>query len=115
MPLSEYWTRHAYRDGSHGMRPIPTALVSTSVVPRGPERARLSTIGAIGYGDRSRSVAAQEPGQADEPQEAEEAPVVEASSALGLGIIGFQCRAADPGAAAVVAVAIGHTAPSCSP
>jgi hypothetical protein len=36
---------------------------------------RLSTIGSIGHRDRSPSVAAQETGQADEPQEAEEAPV----------------------------------------
>ena len=46
---------------------------------------RLSTIGAIGHRDRSRFVAAQEPGQADEPQEAEEAPVVEVIVIPGLG------------------------------
>jgi hypothetical protein len=36
---------------------------------------RLSTIGSIGHRDRARFVAAQETSQADEPQEAEEAPV----------------------------------------
>jgi hypothetical protein len=44
----------------------------------------LSTIRSIGHRDRSRSVAAQETGQADEPQEAEEAPVVKVIVIPGL-------------------------------
>jgi hypothetical protein len=43
---------------------------------------RLSTIGSIGHRDRSRVIAAQETSQADEPQEAEEAPLPESSSSL---------------------------------
>ena len=35
---------------------------------------RLSTIGSIGHRDRARFISAQETRQADEPQEAEEAP-----------------------------------------
>ena len=44
--------------------------------------ARLWTIGTIGHRDRAPSVAAQETGQADEPQEAEEAPFAGVSSSL---------------------------------
>jgi hypothetical protein len=47
--------------------------------------ARLSTLGSIGHRDRSRFVAAQEPGQADEPQEAEEAPLAGVIVIPGLG------------------------------
>ena len=46
---------------------------------------RLSTIGSIGHRDRSPSVAAQETGQADEPQEAEEAPIAGIVVTPGLG------------------------------
>ena len=46
--------------------------------------ARLSTLGSIGHRDRSRCIAAQEASQADEPQEAEEAPVVEVIVIPGL-------------------------------
>jgi hypothetical protein len=47
--------------------------------------ARLSTIGSIGHCNRSRFVPAQETSQADEPQEAEEAPVAGIVVIPGLG------------------------------
>ena len=47
--------------------------------------ARLSTIGSIGHGNRSRFVPAQETSQADEPQEAEEAPLAGVIVIPGLG------------------------------
>jgi hypothetical protein len=47
--------------------------------------AHLSTIGSISHCNRSRFVAAQETSQADEPQEAEEAPLAGVIVIPGLG------------------------------
>jgi hypothetical protein len=45
----------------------------------------LSTIGSIGHRNRARLIAAQETSQADEPQEAEEAPFAGVIVIPGLG------------------------------